>query len=134
MAVVKSMNILVVDDYSTMRRIIKNLLKQLGFENVDEASDGVEAFRKCQEKPYGLIVSDWNMQPVTGMELLKQVRADERIKDTPFIMVTAESRRISLPRKRRAPATISSSRLMPKRSREKLPPLSVIFSKAGNRA
>lgn len=92
MAVNKAMNILVVDDYSTMRRIVKNLLKQLGFDNVDEAADGGEAFKKCQEKLYGLIVSDWNMEPMTGMELLKLVRADEKIKNTPFIMVTAESK------------------------------------------
>jgi two-component system chemotaxis response regulator CheY len=92
MAVNKAMNILVVDDYNTMRRIIKNLLKQLGFDNVDEAADGGEAFKKCQEKLYGLIVSDWNMEPMTGMELLKLVRADEKLKMTPFIMVTAESK------------------------------------------
>ncbi len=92
MAVNKAMNILVVDDYNTMRRIIKNLLKQLGFDNVDEAADGGEAFKKCQEKMYGLIVSDWNMEPMTGMELLKLVRADDKIKNTPFIMVTAESK------------------------------------------
>ncbi len=92
MAVNKAMNILVVDDYSTMRRIIKNLLKQLGFDNVDEAADGGEAFTKCQEKLYGLIISDWNMEPMTGIELLKLVRANEKVKNTPFIMVTAESK------------------------------------------
>ena len=69
-------SILVVDDYQTMVRIIRNLLKQLGFENVDEASDGSEALAKMREKRYGLIISDWNMQPMTGYELLKQVRAD----------------------------------------------------------
>jgi len=92
MAVDKGMNILVVDDYNTMRRIVKNLLKQLGFDNVDEAADGGEAYAKCQEKLYGLIISDWNMEPMTGMELLKLVRAHEKIKNTPFIMVTAESK------------------------------------------
>ena len=92
MAVNKGMSILVVDDYNTMRRIVKNLLKQLGFDNVDEAADGGEAFGKCQEKLYGLIISDWNMEPMTGMELLKKVRADEKLKNTPFIMVTAESK------------------------------------------
>lgn len=92
MPVDKGMHILVVDDYSTMRRIIKNLLKQLGFDNVEEASDGGDAFKKLQEKPAGLIISDWNMEPVTGMELLKQVRAHETLKNTPFIMVTAESK------------------------------------------
>lgn len=92
MAVDKGMFILVVDDYNTMRRIIRNLLKQLGFEHVDEAAHGGEAFAKMQEKHYGLVISDWNMEPVTGMELLKQVRADEKLKATPFIMVTAESK------------------------------------------
>lgn len=92
MTVDKSMNILVVDDYNTMRRIIRNLLKQLGFEHVDEAAHGGEAFVKLKEKTYGLIISDWNMEPVTGLELLKQVRADEKVKHIPFIMVTAESK------------------------------------------
>jgi two-component system chemotaxis response regulator CheY len=92
MAVDKTMRILVVDDYSTMRRIIKNLLKQLGFDNVEEASDGGDAFKKVQEKPAGLIISDWNMEPMTGMELLKLVRAHATLKNTPFIMVTAESK------------------------------------------
>lgn len=92
MAVDKNMWILVVDDYNTMRRIVRNLLKQLGFGNVDEAADGGAAFKQLQEKAYGLVISDWNMEPVTGMDLLKQVRADERLKNMPFIMVTAESK------------------------------------------
>jgi two-component system chemotaxis response regulator CheY len=87
-----SMPILVVDDYQTMVRIIRNLLKQLGFEDVDEASDGSEALAKMRERKYGLIISDWNMQPMTGYELLKQVRADRDLHSTPFIMVTAESK------------------------------------------
>ena len=70
-----SMPILVVDDYSTMIRIIRNLLKQLGFENVDEASDGSAALAKMQTKRYGLVISDWNMEPMTGYDLLKVVRA-----------------------------------------------------------
>ena len=92
MAVSMSMPILVVDDYNTMVRIIRNLLKQLGFENVDEASDGSAALTKLRAKSYGLVISDWNMEPMTGYELLQQVRADERLKATPFIMVTAESK------------------------------------------
>lgn len=87
-----SMPILVVDDYQTMVRIIRNLLKQLGFEDVDEASDGSEALAKMRERKYGLIISDWNMAPMTGYELLKQVRADRDLHSTPFIMVTAESK------------------------------------------
>src|SRR4051812_20232115 len=92
MAVDKTMSILVVDDYNTMRRIIKNLLKQLGFDNVDEAADGGEAFKKLQDKTFGLVISDWNMEPMTGIELLKLVRAHEKLKNLPFIMVTAESK------------------------------------------
>jgi two-component system chemotaxis response regulator CheY len=92
MAVQMSMPILVVDDYNTMVRIIRNLLKQLGFENVDEASDGQAALAKMKMKPYGLVISDWNMEPMTGYELLREVRADEKLKTTPFIMVTAESK------------------------------------------
>ena len=92
MAVDMNAPILVVDDYQTMVRIIRNLLKQLGFENVDEASDGREALEKMRTKKYGLVISDWNMEPMTGYELLREVRADEILRPTPFIMVTAESK------------------------------------------
>jgi len=92
MAVDKGMSILLVDDYNTMRRIVRNLLKQLGFDNTDEAADGNEAFKKLQERNFNLIISDWNMEPMTGFELLKKVRADEKLKNLPFIMVTAESK------------------------------------------
>ena len=87
-----SMPILVVDDYKTMIRIIRNLLKQLGFEDVDEAADGTEALAKLKERKYGLVISDWNMVPMTGYDLLKNVRADEALQSLPFIMVTAESK------------------------------------------
>ena len=92
MAVDMGMPILIVDDYKTMLRIVRNLLKQLGFDNVDEATDGAAALSKARAKTYGLIISDWNMEPMTGYELLKEVRADAQLKGTPFIMVTAESR------------------------------------------
>ena len=92
MSVDMQMNILIVDDYKTMLRIIRNLLKQLGFNNVDEATDGSMALQKLRDKDYGLVISDWNMEPMTGLQLLKEVRADERLKDMPFIMVTAESK------------------------------------------
>ena len=92
MAVDKGMSILIVDDYKTMLRIVRNLLKQLGFNNVDEATDGAQALEKARAKTYDLIISDWNMEPMTGYELLKEVRADGQLKDTPFIMVTAESK------------------------------------------
>ncbi|OPZ78663.1 MAG: Chemotaxis protein CheY [Alphaproteobacteria bacterium ADurb.Bin438] len=94
MAVDKGMRILIVDDYNTMLRIIRNLLKQLGFENVDEATDGSAALKILRESgnKYGLIISDWNMEPMTGLQLLREVRADANLKRTPFIMVTAESK------------------------------------------
>ncbi len=92
MAVDLSMQILIVDDYKTMLRIVRNLLKQLGFDNVDEATDGSSALAKLRSKKYGLVISDWNMEPMTGYELLKEVRADGGLKQTPFIMVTAESK------------------------------------------
>ncbi len=92
MAVNKNMPILIVDDYKTMLRIVRNLLKQLGFENVDEATDGQMALAKVNEKPYGLIISDWNMEPMSGFELLTRLRANEATKALPFIMVTAESK------------------------------------------
>jgi len=92
MAVDKDMRVLIVDDYKTMLRIISNLLKQIGFSNVDEASDGATALQMLREADYGLVISDWNMEPMTGLQLLKEVRADEVLKSTPFIMVTAESK------------------------------------------
>jgi len=92
MAVDMNMNVLIVDDYKTMLRIIENLLKQLGFKNVIQATDGSEAIKKLRDTPVGLIISDWNMQPMTGLQLLKEVRADEKLKTTPFIMITAESK------------------------------------------
>lgn len=93
MAVDLNMPVLIVDDYKTMLRIIRNLLKQLGFMNVTEASDGSEALKVLrQQGPFGMIISDWNMEPMTGLQLLKEVRADEKMKKTPFIMITAESK------------------------------------------
>ena len=87
-----NLQILVVDDYITMVRIVRKLLKQIGYENVDEASNGAMALAMIKEKNYGLIISDWNMEPMTGFELLKHVRASEAGAKTPFILVTAESR------------------------------------------
>lgn len=92
MAVDMNMNILIVDDYKTMLRIIENLLKQLGFKSVHQATDGSMALRMMRETTFGLVISDWNMEPMTGLQLLKEVRADEKLKPTPFIMVTAESK------------------------------------------
>ena len=92
MAVDRALPILIVDDYRTMLRIIPNLLQQLRFSNIDEATDGGAALTRMREKRYGLVISDWNMQPVTGLELLHEVRADPQLADTPFIMITAESK------------------------------------------
>jgi two-component system, chemotaxis family, chemotaxis protein CheY len=88
----KAMSVLIVDDYKTMLRIIRNLLSQIGFENVDEASDGTDAWNKMQDKDYGMVISDWNMEPMSGYDLLLKVRADARLKPIPFILVTAESK------------------------------------------
>src|ERR1700730_13558529 len=92
MAVDLSMSVLVVDDYNTMIRIIRNLLKQLGFENIDDASDGSAALKKMRNKKYGLVISDWNKEPKTRYDLLRAVRAAPHLATTPFIMITAESK------------------------------------------
>ena len=92
MAVDLSMPVLVVDDYQTMIRIIRNLLNQLGFKNIEDAKDGRQALEKLNGGKFGLVISDWNMEPMTGYELLQQVRASDKLKTTPFIMVTAESK------------------------------------------
>jgi two-component system, chemotaxis family, chemotaxis protein CheY len=87
----RNIKILVVDDFSTMRRIVKNVLKQLGFENLDEAEDGAQALTKLRSGVYGFVVSDWNMPNMDGLELLKEVRKDPALKDLPMLMVTAEA-------------------------------------------
>lgn len=92
MTVDKNMNILIVDDYKTMLRIINNLLRQLGFVNIDEATDGSMALDLFNKKKYGLVISDWNMEPMSGLDLLKSVRALNDNQSVPFIMVTAESK------------------------------------------
>ena len=92
MAVDTNLPILIVDDYKTMLRIIRNLLKQLDFNNVDQASDGAEALKILREKEFKLVISDWNMEPMTGLQLLREVRSDIKLKEVPFIMVTAESK------------------------------------------
>mgnify|MGYP003638398894 FL=1 len=93
MAVDKSMRILVVDDFQTMRRIIINLLRQLGFTNVVEAADGKLALERVKDDNIDLVVSDWNMPNMTGLEFLKELRASEEYKSLPFIMVTAEGKK-----------------------------------------
>lgn len=81
-----------MDDYKTMLRIIRNLLKQIEFNNVEEATDGADALAKLRTGNFGLVISDWNMAPMTGLQLLQEVRADARLKHVPFIMITAESK------------------------------------------
>ena len=92
MAVDKQMNILIVDDYKTMLSIIRNLLNQLSFQNVQEATDGVTALDKLRDGSFGLVISDWNMEPMSGLQLLREVRADDKLKSLPFVMITAESK------------------------------------------
>jgi len=92
MSVDSSMPILIVDDYRTMVRIVRNLLKQIGFENVDDAENGATALEMIAAKPYGLVISDWNMAPMTGFELLQKLRSQPETADLPVIMVTAESK------------------------------------------
>lgn len=87
----KEMNILVVDDFSTMRRIVKNILRQLGFNNIIEADDGTTAMAKLNSEAIDFVITDWNMPKMTGMELLKEIRADEKLKALPVLMVTAEA-------------------------------------------
>ena len=87
-----SLRVLVVDDFATMVRIVRQLLGRLGFHDVDDASDGSAALAKMQSKRYGLVISDWNMEPMTGYDLLKEVRASPEFSNTPFIMITAESK------------------------------------------
>ena len=88
-----NMKILVVDDFSTMRRIVRNLLKELGFSNVDEAEDGVVALKKLRAETFDFVVSDWNMPNMTGIELLREIRKDDALKHLPVLMVTAEAKK-----------------------------------------
>jgi two-component system chemotaxis response regulator CheY len=92
MSVNLAMPVLVVDDYNTMVRIIRNLLRQVGFHDIDDASDGQSALKRLREKNYGLVISDWNMEPMTGYDLLREMRADLKLASVPFIMITAESK------------------------------------------
>ncbi len=92
MTINKSMNVLVVDDYKTMVRIVRGLLIELGFSNIDDAPDGETALNLIKANDYGLILSDWNMHPMTGYELLQAVRARPESAATPFVMITAEAK------------------------------------------
>lgn len=89
----KNLKFLVVDDFSTMRRIVRNLLKELGFTNVDEAEDGVNALQKLKNGTYEFVITDWNMPNMTGIDLLKNIRADASLKHLPVLMITAEAKK-----------------------------------------
>jgi two-component system chemotaxis response regulator CheY len=89
----KNLKFLVVDDFSTMRRIVRNLLKELGFSNVDEAEDGVIALQKLRSGHYQFVITDWNMPNMTGIDLLKNIRADAELKSLPVLMITAEAKK-----------------------------------------
>ena len=91
-----NMKILVVDDMSTMRRIVKNILKQLGFNNLEEAENGQDALTKLKADTYGFVVSDWNMPVMMGIDMLRAIRADEKLKKIPVLMVTAEAQKENL--------------------------------------
>jgi two-component system chemotaxis response regulator CheY len=93
MAIDYNMTVLIVDDFATMRRIVKNILSQLGFKNFIEADDGSVAWEILQKEKVDFIVSDWNMPKMPGIDLLKKVRADDKLKDIPFLMVTAEAQK-----------------------------------------
>lgn len=110
----KNMSFLVVDDFPTMRRIVRSLLKELGFTNVDEAEDGQDALNKLRAGKFEFVVSDWNMPNLDGLEMLKEIRQDEALKDLPVLMVTAEAKkRTSLRPLKRALTAMSSSRSLP---------------------
>lgn len=87
----QNMKVLVVDDFSTMRRIVKNLLRQIGYTNIEEAEDGAQAYSKLKNGGFSFVVSDWNMPNMDGLDLLKKVRSDPELKDLPILMVTAEA-------------------------------------------
>lgn len=91
-----NMKILIVDDMATMRRIVKNILKQLGFSNVEEAENGQDGLQKLRSDTFGFVVSDWNMPIMTGIDMLRAIRADDKLKATPVLMVTAEAQQANL--------------------------------------
>lgn len=92
MALDPSMPVLVVDDYNTMVQILRTLLRQIGFSDIDNAGDGIAALEKMRHKRYGLVISDWHMEPMNGLDLLRSIRSDQDLGATPFIMVTTESK------------------------------------------
>lgn len=102
MAVDLNMRVLIVDDIEAMLRVLRNLLKQLDFRNIDEAADGGQALAKLRSGDFGLVISDWQMGPMTGLDLVREVRADQALKHLPFVMVTAETQKDKLAEARRA--------------------------------
>lgn len=96
MAVDLNMNVLIVDDIEAMLRVLRNLLKQLNFRNIDQAANGSEALAKLRSGDFGLVISDWQMEPMTGIDLIREMRADKKLKHLPFVMVTAETQKDKL--------------------------------------
>ena len=92
MTIDTNMPILIVDDYKTMLRVLRNFLLQFNFSNIEEATDGSMALQKLRQQNFCFVISDWNMEPMTGIQLLREVRADDKLKHLPFIMITAESK------------------------------------------
>jgi len=88
-----NMKVLIVDDFATMRRILRNILKQIGFNNISEADDGKTALKELKKEKFDLVLCDWNMPEMSGIELLNEVKSDDKLKDTPFVMVTAEAQK-----------------------------------------
>ncbi|MBI2977894.1 MAG: response regulator [Rhodospirillales bacterium] len=93
MAVDLNMNVLIVDDIEAMLRVLRNLLKQLNFRNIDQAANGSEALAKLRAGDFGLVISDWQMEPMTGIDLIREMRADKKLKHLPFVLVTAETQK-----------------------------------------
>ena len=88
-----NMNVLIVDDFATMRRILRNILRQIGFTSITEADNGKAALTELKKQQFGLILCDWNMPEMSGFELLQNLKSDEELKDVPFVMVTAEAKK-----------------------------------------
>jgi two-component system chemotaxis response regulator CheY len=126
------MRFLVVDDFSTMRRIVRNLLKELGFANIDEAEDGQVALQKLTAEPFDFVVSDWNMPNMDGLQLLQAVRANAQLKHLPVLMITAEAKRENIVAAAQAGA--SGYIVKPFTAATLNEKLSKIFEKMGDRA
>ncbi|MBL8536135.1 MAG: response regulator [Hyphomonadaceae bacterium] len=127
MTAASTMPVLIVDDYNTMIRILRNLLRQLGFTNIDEASDARTALVKMRAKSYGLVISDSHMTPMSGVEFLRQVRADERMRDTPFVMIASDADEGAEAQQQEGASSFVVSPFTARSLREKLQPVLGVF-------